>query len=312
VSAPLQPLVTVADTAAVGSGVSDGIVFWTLGPLMVLAALGLLFAPKAVHAALSMAVVMVSLGGVYVALQAPFLGMVQVFVYTGAVMMLFLFVLMLVGVDSSDSLVETIRGQRVAGGLAAAGFLAFVLVALGRTTFDAPVGLAAVNADGNITGIAALIFSRYVWAFEMTAALLVVAVLGAMVLAHRERTGERATQRSISENRLRRGQRMTPLPPPGVFARHNAVDTPALLPDGSPSELSVSRVLAARGQTAPTTELVTAVPAIQADMDPEGRGSRTAARVREDGRNGAPRTGGAAVNTVDTVQTDAAPPEQGH
>lgn len=283
-NASLQPLTAVADTAVVGSGVSDGIVFWTLGPLMVLAALGLLLAPKAVHAALSMAVVMVSLGGVYVALQAPFLGMVQVFVYTGAVMMLFLFVLMLVGVDSSDSLVETIRGQRLAGALASAGFLALVLVALGRTTFDVPVGLEAVNAEGNITGIAALIFSRYVWAFEMTAALLVVAALGAMVLAHRERTGERATQRSISENRLRRGQRMTPLPPPGVFARHNAVDTPALLPDGSPSELSVSRVLAARGQTAPTTDLVTAVPAIQADMDPDGRGSRTAARVREQER----------------------------
>ena len=283
-NASLQPLTAVADTAVVGSGVSDGIVFWTLGPLMVLAALGLLLAPKAVHAALSMAVVMVSLGGVYVALQAPFLGMVQVFVYTGAVMMLFLFVLMLVGVDSSDSLVETIRGQRLAGALASAGFLALVLVALGRTTFDVPVGLEAVNAEGNITGIAALIFSRYVWAFEMTAALLVVAALGAMVLAHRERTGERATQRSISENRLRRGQRMTPLPPPGVFARHNAVDTPALLPDGSPSELSVSRVLAARGQTAPTTDLVTAVPAIQADMDPDGRGSRTAALVREQER----------------------------
>ena len=283
-NASLQPLTAVADTAVVGSGVSDGIVFWTLGPLMVLAALGLLLAPKAVHAALSMAVVMVSLGGVYVALQAPFLGMVQVFVYTGAVMMLFLFVLMLVGVDSSDSLVETIRGQRLAGALASAGFLALVLVALGRTTFDVPVGLEAVNAEGNITGIAALIFSRYVWAFEMTAALLVVAALGAMVLAHRERTGERATQRSISENRLRRGQRMTPLPPPGVFARHNAVDTPALLPDGSPSELSVSRVLAARGQTAPTTDLVTAVPAIQADMDPDGRDSRTAARVREQER----------------------------
>ena len=133
-NASLQPLTAVTDTAVVGSGVSDGIVFWTLGPLMVLAALGLLLAPKAVHAALSMAVVMVSLGGVYVALQAPFLGMVQVFVYTGAVMMLFLFVLMLVGVDSSDSLVETIRGQRLAGALASAGFLALVLVALGRST----------------------------------------------------------------------------------------------------------------------------------------------------------------------------------
>lgn len=284
----LLPLGDVAGTTVPGTSTGEAVLFWTLGPLMVLASLGLLFARKAVHAALSMAVVMVSLGGVYVGLQAPFLGMVQVFVYTGAVMMLFLFVLMLIGVDSSDSLVETIRGQRVVGFLAAAGFLGFVLVALGRTAFPTPVGLDAVNEAGNITGIAALIFSRYVWAFEMTAALLVVAALGAMVLAHRERTGPRATQRTISENRLRRGQRMTPLPPPGVFARHNAVDTPALLPDGSPSELSVSRVLAARGQNLATTDLVDAVPGIQADMDPDGRGSTTTrgrlGQVRLDGQ----------------------------
>lgn len=285
----LLPLGEVLTTDVPGTGTGDAVLFWTVGPLMVLAALGLLFARKAVHAALSMAVVMVSLGGVYVGLQAPFLGMVQVFVYTGAVMMLFLFVLMLIGVDSSDSLVETIRGQRLVGVLAAGAFLALVLVALGRTAFPTPVGLTAVNEAGNITGIAALIFSRYVWAFEMTAALLVVAAMGAMVLAHRERTGARATQRSISENRLRRGQRMTPLPPPGVFARHNAVDTPALLPDGSISELSVSRVLEARGQTGSTTHLKDDVPAIQADMDPEDRGSRTPGgtlgRARLDGHS---------------------------
>src|SRR5918912_4511572 len=93
-----------------GSG--EGVLFWVLGVIMVIAALGLLFAKKAVHAALSMALVMVSLGIVYFAQQAPFLGSVQIFVYTGAVMMLFLFVLMLVGVESSDSLVETIKGQR--------------------------------------------------------------------------------------------------------------------------------------------------------------------------------------------------------
>ena len=304
-NALLLPLAgTVEATTSGAPGPGETVLFWTVGPLMVLAALGLLFARKAVHAALSMAVVMVSLGGVYVGLQAPFLGMVQVFVYTGAVMMLFLFVLMLVGVDSSDSLVETLRGQRVVGGLAAAGFLGFVLVALGRTAFPEPVGLVEVNEAGNITGIAAQIFSRYVWAFEMTAALLVVAALGAMVLAHRERTGERATQRSISENRLRRGQRMTPLPPPGVFARHNAVDTPALLPDGTPSELSISRVLAARGQTGTTTHLVTDVPAIQADMDPEGRGSRTtgAGRVRVDGQGMEPDAGSLATDDAVTEQ----------
>ena len=90
----------------------EATLFWILGPIMVLSALGLLFAKKAVHAALCMALVMVGLGVIYFAQQAPFLGSVQIFVYTGAVMMLFLFVLMLVGVDSADSLVETIKGQR--------------------------------------------------------------------------------------------------------------------------------------------------------------------------------------------------------
>ena len=93
----------------------EQILFWVMGPLSVLSALGLLFAKKAVHAALGMAVVMISLGMFYLGEGAPFLGVIQIFVYTGAVMMLFLFVVMLVGVDSSDSLVETIKGQRVAG-----------------------------------------------------------------------------------------------------------------------------------------------------------------------------------------------------
>src|SRR6476660_7015904 len=89
------------------------IAFWLLAPLIVLAALGILFVRKAVHAALLLAVVMVSLAVLYLSLSAPFLFVVQVVVYTGAILMLFLFVLMLVGVDASDSVVETIRGQRV-------------------------------------------------------------------------------------------------------------------------------------------------------------------------------------------------------
>jgi NADH-quinone oxidoreductase subunit J len=87
-----------------------------------------------------------------------------------------------------------------------------------------------------------------VWAFEVTGALLITAALGAMVLAHRERLVPRPTQRELSQRRIREGAIKAPLPAPGVFARHNAVDTPALLPDGTPSELSVSRVLVARGQ----------------------------------------------------------------
>jgi len=249
--------------------------FWILGPLMVLAALGLLFAQKAVHAAMSMAVVMISLGGVYVALGAPFLGVVQVFVYTGAIMMLFLFVLMLIGVDASDSLVETLRGQRLIGVLAALGFAVLLIAAVGQASFPPAQGLDTANAanNGHLKGLAALIFSKYVWSFELTGALLVTAALGAMVLAHRERLTDKPTQRSISERRLREGKRFTPLPSPGVYARHNSVDTPALLPDGTPSEISVSRVVAARGQERPNTDLVDDVPEITADIDPTRRGT---------------------------------------
>ena len=93
------------------TGTGEQVLFWVLGPISVLAALGLLFAKKAVHAAIGMALVMINLGIFYIANQADFLGIIQIFVYTGAVMMLFLFVLMLVGVDSSDSLVETLKGQ---------------------------------------------------------------------------------------------------------------------------------------------------------------------------------------------------------
>src|SRR3954453_18687123 len=89
------------------------IAFWILSPVMVAAALGLLFARKAVHAALLLAIVMIGLAVLYLVQDAPFLFAVQIIVYTGAILMLFLFVLMLVGVDASDSVVETIRGQRL-------------------------------------------------------------------------------------------------------------------------------------------------------------------------------------------------------
>ena len=88
--------------------------FWVCAIVAVGGALGMLLSHRAVHSALSIAATMISLAVLYVAQSAPFLGMTQIVVYTGAVMMLFLFVLMLVGVDSSDSLVETIKGQRVA------------------------------------------------------------------------------------------------------------------------------------------------------------------------------------------------------
>jgi len=245
----------------------EAVLFWVLAPISVLGALGLVFARKAVHAALGTALVMINLGVFYIAQNADFLGIVQIFVYTGAVMMLFLFVLMLVGVDSSDSLVETIKGQKVVGFLLALGLGTVLVAAIGSVTFASPIGLTGANADGNVSGMANLIFGRYVWVFEVTSALLITAALGAMVLAHRERLTPRPTQREWSERRFREGKYVAGLPAPGVFARRNAVGTPALLPGGMPSELSVSRVLASRDQVNIPQHFVDAEKAIEREIE---------------------------------------------
>jgi NADH-quinone oxidoreductase subunit J len=225
--------------------------FWVLAPIMVLAALGILFVRKAVHAALMLAVVMIGLAILYLVQDAPFLFAVQIIVYTGAILMLFLFVLMLVGVDASDSVVETIKGQRLMA--AFVGILLGVTLVFGvaQVALGPVVGLDEVQEDGNVPALASLLFSNYVFAFEATSALLITAAIGAMVLAHRERITPKASQADRSRQRVREyaesGRHLGPLPTPGVFARHNAVDTPALLPDGTPADASVNRILAARG-----------------------------------------------------------------
>ncbi|SEF09327.1 NADH-quinone oxidoreductase subunit J [Jiangella alba] len=235
----------------------EAALFWIMAPVAVLGALGLVFSRKAVHGALSLAVTMISLALFYIAQEAPFLGVVQIVVYTGAIMMLFLFVIMLVGIDSSDSKVETIRGQRVAATLAVAGVVLLLAgVTIRATLPEEPAGLAQATPDGNVPAIADAIFGTYVWAFEVVAALLITAAVGAMTLTHRERTQPRATQKELSIKRFTEGApgEAAGLPVPGVYARHNAVDTPALLPDGTPSEDSVNRVLVARGAARSTDE----------------------------------------------------------
>ena len=225
--------------------------FWILSPIMVLAALGILVVRKAVHAALLLAVVMIGLALLYLVQDAPFLFAVQIIVYTGAILMLFLFVVMLVGVDASDSLVETIRGQRTLAVILGVLFGVTLVLGVAQVSVGTITGLAKTNADGNVVGLANLLFTNYVFAFEATSALLITAALGAMVLAHRERITPRASQADLARQRMRdyaaTGKHVGPLPAPGVYARHNAVDTPALLPDGTPSQSSVSRVLVARG-----------------------------------------------------------------
>src|SRR3954463_5851413 len=238
---------------------------------MVLAALGILFVRKAVHAALLLAFVMIGLAILYLVQDAPFLFSVQIIVYTGAILMLFLFVVMLVGVDASDSLVETIRGQRVVALIFGVLFGAAVVVAVSQVTIGAVTGLDEANADGNVVGVAQLLFTKYVFACEVTSALLITAAVGAMVLAHRERLVPKPSQTDLAKRRMADyaayGRHPGNLPGPGTYARHNAVDTPALLPDGTASEVSVSRVLAARGTVRQAPELATDVEALLHDEE---------------------------------------------
>ena len=232
------------------TGTPEAVQFYILAPLSILAALGMLLVKKAVHSAILMASVMLILAFFYIAQDAPFLGIVQIVVYTGAVMMLFLFILMLVGVDTKESLVETIKGVRLAAISASLGIGLLLTLLIGKATLGIPaVGLATANGDSNVHSIAYKLFSTYVWPFEVVSALLITAALGAMVLAHSQRVNPRPTQRELAIRRFR-GKSLADSagqPAPGVFARYNGVDVPALLPDGSPAVASINETLKARG-----------------------------------------------------------------
>ncbi|MEW1753528.1 NADH-quinone oxidoreductase subunit J [Streptomyces angustmyceticus] len=237
-------LAAAASTTSTGEAVQ----FWILGIVAVSGALCTILMKRAVHSALSLAGTMIVLAVFYLANGAYFLGVVQIVVYTGAIMMLFLFVVMLVGVTAADSLKETLKGQRwLAAGLGL-GFGILLIAGIANASLKEFNGLGEANAGGNVQGLAALIFTKYVFAFEITGALLITAAVGAMVLTHRERTERAKSQREQSEARVREGKQVPPLPAPGVYARHNAVDIPGLLPDGTTSDLSVSPTLRERGQ----------------------------------------------------------------
>ncbi|MFJ6729889.1 NADH-quinone oxidoreductase subunit J [Streptomyces sp. NPDC091281] len=237
-----------AQLAAYSTSTGEAFQFWILGTVAVIGALCTVLMRKAVHSALCLAGTMIVLAVFYLANGAYFLGIVQIVVYTGAIMMLFLFVVMLVGVTAADSLTETIKGQRWLALVCGLGFGVLLLGGIGNASLSQFDGLAAANAGGNVEGLAALIFTKYVFAFEITGALLITAAVGAMVLTHRERTERAKTQRELAEERVREGKHLPPLPAPGVYARHNAVDVAGLLPDGTPSELTVSKTLRDRGQ----------------------------------------------------------------
>jgi NADH-quinone oxidoreductase subunit J len=173
--------------AATASEWAELITFVVLAPLSVVTALGMVLSRNAVYSALLLVVNFFCLAGFYVLLEAQFVAVVQVIVYAGAIMVLFLFVLMLLGVESQESVRETVKGQRPAAVLLTLGLLVAIVGALAAGVFDAaPASLAAANQGGNVQAVGRLLFTRYTFAFETAGILLVVAAVGALVLGKRQ------------------------------------------------------------------------------------------------------------------------------
>ena len=158
-------------------------------------------------------------------------------------------------------MIETIKGHRIAAILAGLGFGILLVSVAGRAVTGNPQGLDAAIAPhgGSIPALSALLFGRYVVVFEVTAALLTVAAVGAMVFAYSERLipklGQKETAAKRMEAYVKDGEHIGPLPNSGVYARLNAIHAPALLPDGSISDLSVSQTLIERGAFVDANEL---------------------------------------------------------
>jgi NADH-quinone oxidoreductase subunit J len=169
---------------------ADLIVFWVFAPISVASGIGMLMMRNAVHAALFLIVNFFCLAVFYLILGAPFLFAVQIIVYAGAIMVLFLFVIMLLGVDRTEDLREgrLIVQRPVAIGLGIGFVLEVFFAVRAGIGFSrlAPAGFDAVNKGGNAQAIARVLFRRYFLPFEVTSILLIIAAIAAMVLAQRK------------------------------------------------------------------------------------------------------------------------------
>lgn len=270
----------------------ESVFFWVIATCMVLAAIGVATSKKAIHSALCMVGVMLGLSMIYVSQGAYFLGAVQVVVYTGAIMMLILFVIMMVGVAASDNYARTPLGLRIAAW--AAGLVGVVLLGGALIAANLPATAMPSEPKSNPVALGLALFSQHLLSIEVVATLLIIAPTGAMLLTHSDRLTRLFKQPETAEAKLldyAAGRRHPgQLPAPGVYAESNAPDVPALSGETQgPVEESVPRVLRATGQdrqiaaVSPTTAL-----AVREDRhgDP-ARGLHSLAASRGVARSGA-------------------------
>jgi NADH-quinone oxidoreductase subunit J len=175
----------------------EAVVFFVAAALALAGAVGVVLSRNPVHCALLLVVTLVAVAIFFLLQEAQLVAVVQVIVYAGAIVVLFLFVIMLLGVDREESLEDPVRFQRPAALALGAILLAEIFVLAGRdwvTGARSVRGSATRQVDGvdlgNVERVARTLFTDFLWAFELTAALLVIAVVGAVVLARR--SGQRA------------------------------------------------------------------------------------------------------------------------
>jgi NADH-quinone oxidoreductase subunit J len=199
-------LLAQAAEGAAGSNTAEIVLFWVFAVLALGAAIAVITMRNIVHGALMLVLNLLAIAGLYLTLESSFLAIIQVLVYAGAIMVLFLFVIMLLGVDRDDLLQEThvrSRALAVLGGALLSGALLFAFVG----TYTSPasvcgpdvaavaeagqvrcVGLAEAYGEDDDSGVAFLglrMFTRFTWPFELAALLLTVATIGAVILARR-------------------------------------------------------------------------------------------------------------------------------
>lgn len=227
--------------------------FACVAVFMIACAFGILLFKKAAYAAISMVGVMLGLAVLYVTMGAPFLGTVQVIVYTGAIMMLFLFVIMMIGLGASDEYTRQGRARVISSILAGLGLVIILASAIAQATVAAaPAPTVDPYSNEPITSLAVELFSNHWFSMQLAAALLITAAIGAMLLTHTDELGPTVNQRSTAEAKMRAykatGRHIGQLPSPGVYATSTAVDVPALSGETlGPVEESVPRVLRVRG-----------------------------------------------------------------
>ncbi|SHI28633.1 NADH-quinone oxidoreductase subunit J [Actinomyces denticolens] len=302
---PLAP----APAALSGSGtvtLGETILFGVVALVTIACGIGLLTAKRAVAAAVNMIVIMIGLAILYIANEAPFLGVTQVVVYTGAIMTLVLFVIMLVGVGGEEPVgATTSRAQVPLIALIGAALAGALGLAVWQTSLPRPAGLDSGSA-ADPAELATALFERHVVTMELTAMLLIVAALGALTLTHRQRIRPKRSQARIAQDKLRdyaiKGAHPGQRPMPGVYAATNSAAAPALDADGAAVEDSVPRVLRARdlgyelAEVSPETAAAARAGRIRA---------RTEARVAQSGMASMP--GAAAPSVIQPVAAPALP-----